>query len=98
MQNAAPVKVEEKLYQNRYIVDPGRAHIKVKPHEKPSKALAALTYSCPAGCYNFNDRGQVEIVADGCMECGTCRVVCAETGDIEWNYPRGGYGVMFKFG
>ena len=32
------------------------------------------------------------------MECGTCRVVCAETGEVEWNYPRGGYGVLFKFG
>jgi ferredoxin like protein len=40
----------------------------------------------------------VEIAADGCMECGTCRVLCEEAGDIVWNYPRGGYGVLFKFG
>jgi ferredoxin like protein len=32
------------------------------------------------------------------MECGICRVVCAAAGDIEWNYPRGGFGVLFKFG
>jgi ferredoxin like protein len=93
-----PVKVEGKLYTNRYLVDAGHPHIKVKPHEKPSKALLSLTHTCPAGCYSLNDKGQVEIAVDGCLECGTCRVVCAATGDIEWNYPRGGFGVLFKFG
>jgi ferredoxin like protein len=92
------VKVEEKLYQNRYLVDAGRPHIKVKPHETPSPQLMVLTHICPAGCYSQNERGQVEISADGCMECGTCRVVCAESGDIEWSYPRGGFGVLYKFG
>lgn len=92
------VRVEEKLFQNRYLVDVGRPHIKVKPHEVPSDALMALTTVCPAGCYAVTDTGQVEITPDGCMECGTCRVIAQATGDIEWNYPRGGYGVLFKFG
>ena len=91
-------RIEEKLFQNRYVVDAGRPHIKVKPHDVPSAALKSLVTTCPAGCYSTTDRGTVEIVADGCMECGTCRVVCAATGDIEWDYPRGGYGVLFKFG
>ena len=42
--------------------------------------------------------GQVEIASDGCLECGTCRVLREPTGEITWNYPRGGYGVLFKFG
>ncbi len=92
------MKVEEKLFQNRYLVDPGRPHIKVRPHEKPSRALLALLHTCPAGCYAANDKGQVEIIADGCIECGTCRILTASTGEIEWNYPRGGYGILFKFG
>lgn len=91
-------KVENKLFQNRYLVDAGRPHIKVRPHDKPSKALLSLTRACPAACYSVNDKGQVEIVPDGCLECGTCRVICAATGEIEWQYPRGGYGVMYKFG
>ncbi|BBE71973.1 ferredoxin family protein [Oharaeibacter diazotrophicus] len=97
----APVKgprVEEKLYQNRYQVDAGKPHITVAPHDTPSPNLLAMTRICPAGCYAQNEAGQVEIVADGCMECGTCRVLCEETGEITWNYPRGGYGVLFKFG
>ena len=42
--------------------------------------------------------GQVEIAVDGCIECGTCRVIGEPSGDIEWSYPRGGYGILFKFG
>ena len=95
---ASGVKVEEKLFQNRYLVDAGRPHIKVRPHDKPSKALLSLTYTCPAGCYSVNDKGQVEITVDGCVECGTCRVVTAGTGEVQWSYPRGGFGVLYKFG
>ena len=94
----AKMKVESKLFQNRYLVDAGRPHITVRPHTKPSEGLLALVTVCPAGCYEQNDRGQVEITTDGCLECGTCRVICAGTDDIEWNYPRGGFGIQFKFG
>ena len=95
---AGASRVEEKLYQNRYLVDAGRPHITVTPHETPSAALVTLTRLCPAGCYSFNHNGQVEVTPDGCLECGTCRVLCEPAGDITWSYPRGGYGVLFKFG
>lgn len=91
-------RVEEKLFQNRYLVDAGRPHIRVAPHTSPSANLIAMTRLCPAGCYGLNDAGQVEVVPDGCFECGTCRVLCEPSGEIEWNYPRGGFGVLFKFG
>ena len=55
----ATMKVESKLFQNRYLVDAGRPHIKVRPHTTPSAGLVALTKICPAGCYEQNDRGQV---------------------------------------
>ena len=98
MSNAPKSKVEDKLYNNRYVVDPGKPHIRVRPHAIPSEALLALTHVCPANCYQTNDQGQVEIAADGCLECGTCRGVCAAGDEIEWSYPRGGFGVLFKFG
>ncbi|MCB2014832.1 MAG: ferredoxin family protein [Novosphingobium sp.] len=96
---AAPgVKVEEKLFQNRYLVDAGRPHIRIRTEGKPSQELISMIYMCPAGCYSLSDTGKVELSADGCMECGTCRIVTAQTGEIEWNYPRGGFGVLYKFG
>jgi ferredoxin like protein len=98
MATETSTRVEDKLYHNRYLVDAGRAHIKVRPHTVPSPALLSLLKACPARCYELNDKGQVEITVDGCVECGTCRVLAEPTGDIEWSYPRGGYGVLFKFG
>lgn len=94
---AAP-RVEEKLFQNRYLVDSGKPHIVVTPHDKPTSGLLAMTHICPAGCYAENASGQVEIAPDGCLECGTCRILLEASGEITWNYPRGGYGVLFKFG
>lgn len=79
-------------------VDIGCPRIKVRPHDKPSKAHLSPTHTCPVGCYSVNDKGQVEIAVDGRVECGTCRVVTAATGEVEWNYPRGGFGVLYKFG
>jgi ferredoxin like protein len=98
MSKPETVRVEDKLYYNRYVVDAGRAHITVTPHEKPSPNLIAMTKLCPAGCYTVNELGQVDLTPDGCFECGTCRVLCEPSGEIAWNYPRGGYGVLFKFG
>ncbi|UFZ04229.1 ferredoxin family protein [Bradyrhizobium ontarionense] len=98
MSTDVAVRVEDKLFYNRYQVDPGRAHIKVRPHTTPTPQLKALLNACPARCYELNDKGQVEITVDGCIECGTCRVIGEPSGDIEWSYPRGGYGVLFKFG
>ncbi|MGY8666932.1 ferredoxin family protein [Bradyrhizobium sp. UFLA05-109] len=92
------MRVEDKLFYNRYLVDTGRPHIKVRPHTKPSRQLLSMLNACPARCYELNEQGQVESTVDGCVECGTCRIICEETGDIEWSYPRGGYGVLFKFG
>ena len=57
-----------------------------------------MTPLCPSGCYAENGAGQVEITPDGCLECDTCRILCEPSGDIVWNYPHGGYGVLFKFG
>ena len=98
MSDESKVRVEDKLQYNRYLVDPGKPHIAVAPHETPSRNLQAMTTICPAGCYANNATGQVEVVADGCMECGTCRILLEPTGEITWTYPRGGFGVLFKFG
>jgi len=31
---------------------------------------------CPAGLYSMNDQEEVSLTIDGCLECGTCRLVC----------------------
>lgn len=92
------VNVEEKLFQNRYRVDAGRPHIKVRnPDSCLTCDLKPCTVCCPAGCWLVDDDGKIDLVVDGCLECGTCRIVC-DAGNVDWNYPRGGFGILFKFG
>ncbi len=54
-------------------------------------------YVCPAQVYVLNKQGDIELDLDACLECGTCRIACIKK-SIEWNYPRGGFGVQLKFG
>lgn len=95
---AKSVRVEEKLYQNRYLVDEGRPHVQVVNPARTSPALRSLVNICPAGCWSLQEDGTVTATLDGCLECGTCRIVCAPTGDLTWSYPRGGHGILYKFG
>lgn len=95
-----PVNVEEKLFQNRYRVDAGRPHIQIRDadicrHQCKSQQC---TSCCPAGCYTAEGDRSVTLITDGCLECGTCRVICTEFRNVDWEYPRGGFGILFKFG
>jgi len=91
--------VEEKLFQDRYRVDVGRPHIKIKDAQLCTKCTAQqCTVCCPAGCYSPESNGQVTLTTDGCLECGTCRIICDEHRNLDWEWPRGGFGILFKFG
>jgi ferredoxin like protein len=93
------MKVEEKLFQNRYVVDEGRPHIRISEEDAAAGPLKALVHICPAGCWSLQPDGQLTGTLDGCFECGTCRIVASASGqEIEWSYPRGGFGILYKFG
>lgn len=93
------IKVEEKLFQNRYKVDAGRPHIQITDQNvcQVQCKTKACTFCCPASCYTKEGDGNITLITDGCLECGTCRVICSEE-NVQWDYPRGGYGILFKFG
>ena len=92
------VNIEEKLFQNRYKVDAGRPHITARDTDVCQSCDAKpCTVCCPAGCWSLDDGGKIDLVVDGCLECGTCRLVC-DSDNVDWNYPRGGFGILFKFG
>ncbi len=53
--------------------------------------------ACPARCYTWSEDDQkMDFVYDGCLECGTCYVVCDKNAFTRWRYPRGGFGVSFR--
>ena len=98
--SALAINVEEKLFQNRYKVDHGRPHIQIKNPDicRNECASQACTFVCPAACYKAEGNRSVMLITDGCLECGSCRVICTEFTNVAWEYPRGGHGILFKFG
>jgi ferredoxin like protein len=55
------------------------------------------TNACPARCYTWNEEERkMTFVHDGCLECGTCYVVCQRNAFTRWRYPRGGFGVAYR--
>ncbi len=92
------MKLEDKLFQDRYIVDEEHPHLKIKdPAACLNCEAKQCTQICPSEVYTWEE-DHIDVAYGDCLECGTCRVACAEFNNIEWRYPRGGFGVMFKFG
>ena len=93
------VNIEEKLFQNRYKVDAGRPHITVRDTDVCQSCDAKpCTVCCPAGCWSLDDGGKIDLVVDGCLECGTCRFACGDTIIKKWENPQPTMGVEYRFG
>ena len=75
----------------------GKAHIKIRAGREKAPFLQKMVRICPAGLYSRNDQGEVSLTIDGCLECGTCRLICGSD-ILEWSYPEGGAGVQLRFG
>ncbi|BDG05572.1 ferredoxin family protein [Anaeromyxobacter oryzae] len=55
------------------------------------------TTTCPARCYTWSEKDRkMTFVFAGCLECGTCYVVCEKRAFTRWRYPRGGFGVSYR--
>ena len=69
--------------------DDSVSHIKVlNPNSDFMKKLVTL---CPTKCYS-EERGQVMIQHEGCVECGTC------SEQTDWKHPRGEKGINYRYG
>lgn len=56
-------------------------------------------HTCPAQVYRWApEEALITIAYEGCLECGTCRSGGCPFGNIEMRYPRGGFGVQYRFG
>ncbi|EIQ0373715.1 ferredoxin family protein [Escherichia coli] len=44
------------------------------------------------------DAGNIHFDSAGCLECGTCRVLCGNTILEQWQYPAGTFGIDFRYG
>ncbi len=88
------LRVDDLLQRNVYDVDT-RPHIRVDTSKCLNCRTRPCTLLCPAGCYTaVGDK--IVFSYEGCLECGTCRLVCPNNA-IEWDYPLSGRGVMYRF-
>lgn len=89
--------IEKELYINKYNVDEHASHLRVKDMDVCRKCTdRPCTAFCPASVYVW-EQNQLTVQYSGCLECGSCRFGCPHD-NIEWGYPRGGFGVVLKMG
>jgi ferredoxin like protein len=87
------VPIEERLELVRFKVDK-TPHIRLNRENCVGCDTTACVYVCPAGLFELLG-GEMHFSYEHCFECGTCYVACDRKA-IEWEYPRGGWGVSFR--
>lgn len=83
----------DRLGRVRFLVD-SQAHIRVDPNICAGCKERFCVRVCPAECF-APQGGELSFSYQSCLECGACRVAC-RNGAVDWNYPRGGFGVCFR--
>jgi ferredoxin like protein len=92
------VYIDDHLMTLKYYVDEFTAHIRLFSAEVCMNCeKKTCLFFCPVNAYQEQDSGRVQIAYQSCIECGSCRLMCPHN-NISWKYPRGGYGVAYKFG
>ncbi len=92
--------VANKLALVKFNLD-SRSHLSIKDAEVCRRRCHQkyCTHSCPAQVYHWEgEEKKISISYEGCLECGTCRSGGCPYDNIEMRYPRGGYGVQYRFG
>jgi ferredoxin like protein len=86
--------IADKLGLVRFIIDS-------EPHIRINKDICAQCQDrlcvrvCPAECFTLEGK-EIMFSHQTCLECGACRISC-QNGALDWNYPKGGFGVCFRF-
>lgn len=90
--------IEDRLFTIRYKADDKSHLIIMKQDVCADCREKPCNYFCPSDVYLWHDKDQMTSVAyESCIECGTCRIACPFY-NIEWLYPKGGYGITYKYG
>lgn len=98
MSQARSLTVADLLGRNSFEVDEDERHIAIDATVCATCTGRPCLLVCPAQVYALGPDGTMTVDPAGCLECGTCRVVCVAGGIVRWTYPRGGYGVAYRRG
>ncbi|MCL4343587.1 MAG: 4Fe-4S dicluster domain-containing protein [Thaumarchaeota archaeon] len=92
--SATEQRLEDILNNDIWDVD-SNPHITVDSEKCKNCNTKPCIRLCPAGCYTMSEKTLV-FSYEGCVECGTCRVVCPLEA-IHWEFPKSGRGIYFRF-
>lgn len=91
------MKVEEKLTLNA-IKNDKESHIRLDQKICATCEERFCIFACPANLYSLNEEtGETCVEHAGCLECGTCKIACIY-GSVSWEYPKGEFGVRYRYG
>jgi ferredoxin like protein len=92
------VNVDDLLVAVKYYVDEDNAHIQIKdPGTCGQCEQNPCLDFCPVSVFTMDAIGKIHVGYQACVECGSCRIGCPYA-NVDWELPRGGYGVAYKFG
>jgi ferredoxin like protein len=89
------MNIDDKLALNLFHVDKD-PHIKLDQGKCRLCPHKLCTRICPVENYTLDENNNVVFSWEGCLECGACRIVCDQEA-LTWEYPRGGYGISYRF-
>lgn len=92
------MKIEDKLFLVGFKPDESGSHLAIRSQEvcRVTCAQRPCTTFCPAQVYQWENQ-EIAVGYNACLECGACRIGCP-FGNIDWRYPRGGFGVQYRYG
>ncbi|NLI91289.1 MAG: ferredoxin family protein [Peptococcaceae bacterium] len=90
------LSLTDKLSLNKFLVNEGEPHIIIDKKACQTCTGKSCLTGCPAGLYS-EQNGEIIVEWAGCLECGTCRIICNKKA-IEWKYPQGGFGIIYRQG
>ena len=89
--------VKEKLALNR-IRNDSESHIKIEQAKCKTCEARPCLIVCPAALYELNaEAGEIKVEFSGCLECGACLISCPKSA-LTWRYPKGQFGVQYRYG
>jgi len=98
MSTQAKLSLDERLGLNKYDFDE-ESHIKVDNERCKVCETKPCLNVCPAEVYKLVD-GKTVCNHENCIECSTCLIACKTLGKggIDWYYPKGGFGISYRYG
>ncbi len=91
------MKIEEKVALCA-IKNDKQSHIEVDARICRQCETKVCIRACPAHLYTIEpETGKLQVDHAGCLECGTCLVICPLKA-VSWRYPAPGCGIYYRRG